>query len=140
MSEKDRKILAAIVTKLDELEALYRKAGTPFQEELQRASGLSIELLHQYREALNKLQKPLEEKKLFATLPETEQAATDICPLCAGALEIHTSLEPASQRGHVMIVTCYSCTSCDYQDLDKVSLPTEIALQQHNLEALMKGV
>ena len=140
MSEKNRRILAAIVTKLDELEELYRKTETPFQEELRRTSGLSIELLHQYREVLNSLQKPFEEKKLFATLPETEQTATDACPLCAGALEIQTSLEPASQRGHVMIVTYYSCTSCDYQDLDKVSLPTEIALQQHNLKALLKGV
>ena len=140
MSEQDR-IVTEMIAKLEELEELYRSAELSFQDELKQASGLSADLLHDYRETLKSLQTPSNGGKLFATLPEAEQKAANVCPQCsAGTLEISTSLEPASQRGHVMIVTHYTCRSCGYQDQDKVSLPTEIALQQHNLEALMNGL
>lgn len=140
MSENERKALAEIIAKLDELEGLYRAATAPFQQELQQASGLSADLLRQSREALDGLQQPSGEKKLFATTAsKSEQTATDVCPQCSGALETHTSVEPASQRGHVMIVTHSTCRSCDYHDQDVVSLPKEIALQHYNLQAFMNG-
>ncbi|MCP4396352.1 MAG: hypothetical protein GY801_03440 [bacterium] len=139
MSENDRKTLAAIIAKLDELEGLYRGATAPFQKEIRQASGLSADLLHQYRETLNGLQKPFEGEKLFATRPETEPTPINVCPQCAGTLEISTNLEPASQRGHVIVIMHYYCQICGYQDQDTLSLPKEIALQQQNLEAFMKG-
>ena len=70
----------------------------------------------------------------------SSQTSEPLCPKCAGIMEITTTIDAAAQPGYVTISSHYTCQACGHYDQEQVCLPKEIALQEYNLEQLMKGL
>jgi len=62
------------------------------------------------------------------------------CPKCSGSLAVTTTIDAAPQPGYIIISSYYACQACGHHNQEEVCLPKEIALQEYNLEQLMKGV
>jgi len=69
-----------------------------------------------------------------------DQKSGAFCPKCSKVMTVTTTIEAAPQPGHVTISSHYECQACGHQDRQQVCLPKEIALQEYNLEQLMKGI
>lgn len=75
--------------------------------------------------------------KLGKKSPRTSEP---LCPKCSEAMDVTTTIDAAPQPGYVIISSYYTCQTCGHCDQEDVYLPKEIALQEYNLEQLMKGV
>jgi hypothetical protein len=142
--------LAALEQKQEHLEAnrtaLWAKLNPDNESEIKaklEETKLAIWECQGMQKAYDDLLQYLTNPPIFQVVaPETgaPQTSEASCPKCSGTLAVTTTIEAAPQPGYVTISSHYECQTCGHYDQEQVCLPKEIALQEYNLEQLMKGV